>query len=432
MVRSLARFALLALTASLAQAQIVVPGADGSDGPLNITANTEINLGLAAMAAWNTPSPVMGNGVYDASKWAVVFKYTDVTINAGTTVTFKNRGSLGALDGQNAPVVWLVSGNVTIKGSISLDGGNAGTVTAPAAAKPGPGGFASGLGRFNNLAVGSAGFGPGGGLHDPATSVYGGGSFGTLGGGNSGLIYGNFRLLPLVGGSGGSTALDDCGVARRGAAGGGAILIACAHSITFEPGSTIHSTGGLADGACGGDDYAGSGSGGGIRLVSDAVTGPGLLRAQGPATPSFGGDGRIRVEANLQSLTDPGVPAWTFGLPGPTAVLWPEDLSSSRYVRILSVAGNPVPADPRVGMNFGIEDVRVVAVANPTSVVLETMNVDTASPTVHVRLRVVRKNGADERFDAVFQGGGKPLATWVATLDLPPDITVLQGLVETP
>lgn len=83
-------------------------------------------------------------------------------------------------------------------------------------------------------------------------------------------------------------------------------------------------------------------------------------------------------------------------------------------------------------MNFGVEDVRVVAVANPTSVVLETMNVDTGSATVHVRLRVVRKNGKDDKYDAVFQGGTKAPATWAVTLDLPPDITVLQGLVETP
>ncbi len=156
------------------------------------------------------------------------------------------------------------------------------------------------------------------------------------------------------------------------------------------------------------------------------------MRAMGGAAGVPGGDGCIRVEANSQSLTDPGLPAWTFGLPGATAVLWPEDLSSSRYVRLVSIAGKPVPADPRVGMNFGIEDVRVVAVANPTSVVLETMMVDTNSPTVHVRLRVVRKNGKDDKYDAVFQSGNKTLATWVATLDLPPDITVLQGLVETP
>ena len=84
-------------------AQINV-GSDGSDGALVVSANLTIDLSEAASGpgiAWDTPSPVPGKGVYDPDQWAVVFKYSSVTINANRTVTFVNHPS-------NAPVVWLV------------------------------------------------------------------------------------------------------------------------------------------------------------------------------------------------------------------------------------------------------------------------------------------------------------------------------------
>ncbi len=55
---------------------------------------------------------------------------------SGATVTFKNHASC-------APVVWLVNGNVTIVGTVSLDGQQnqpPGTL-----AEPGPGGFRGGM-----------------------------------------------------------------------------------------------------------------------------------------------------------------------------------------------------------------------------------------------------------------------------------------------
>ncbi|MBK8093158.1 MAG: hypothetical protein IPK32_14525 [Verrucomicrobiaceae bacterium] len=95
-----------------AHAQLTIPS-DGSDGAFAPAANVEIDLGLATTALWNTPGS--GNGVYDAEKWAVVFKYSSVNIPAGVKVTFKNHPTY-------APVVWLVQGNVTIAGELSLKG----------------------------------------------------------------------------------------------------------------------------------------------------------------------------------------------------------------------------------------------------------------------------------------------------------------------
>jgi len=88
-----------ALMLGRAVGDIVVPGANGTDGVLNITTNTVIDLSRAVTAAWDSDNSAnAGKGVYDASKWAVVFKYTSVTIGSNATVTFRNHAS-------RAPVV---------------------------------------------------------------------------------------------------------------------------------------------------------------------------------------------------------------------------------------------------------------------------------------------------------------------------------------
>ena len=87
-------------------AQIVVPS-DGSDGALNITTNTVIDLSQAVTGSWSANNSAnAGRGIYDPTVWAVVFKYSSVTIASNATITFNNHPS-------TAPVVWLVSGNVT-------------------------------------------------------------------------------------------------------------------------------------------------------------------------------------------------------------------------------------------------------------------------------------------------------------------------------
>ena len=103
---------LALILSATAHAQLSIPS-DGSDGAFSPNANVVIDLGLAANGIWNTAGS--GNGVYDAEKWAVVFKYSSVNIPSGVKVTFKNHPTY-------APVVWLVQGNVTIAGELNLDG----------------------------------------------------------------------------------------------------------------------------------------------------------------------------------------------------------------------------------------------------------------------------------------------------------------------
>jgi len=249
----------LGIVATAAYGQLDV-GSDGSDGALVVSANTEIDLSQAVTASWDTPSPTPGKGVYDPDKWAVVFKYASVTVNANTTVTFKNHPS-------RAPVVWLVAGDVTINGIVGLSGrqGHAsGLSIAPA--DPGPGGFrgARGIGGSSD---GSGGYGPGGAILPISGGTAGaGGSYGTSGvpaswgdGGTPGPTYGSERSIPLIGGSGG--AAGRAGDGSGAGAGGGAILIAANGTITIN--GQLLADGGMSPWRSGG------GSGGTIRLVGN-------------------------------------------------------------------------------------------------------------------------------------------------------------------
>lgn len=106
-------YALAALGSS-AFGQVVIPGADGSDGAFSPVASVQVDLTLAdTQANWETAAnPNPGEGVYDPNRWAVVYRFSSVNIPAGVTVTFRNYAA-------RAPVVWLVSGSVTIAGTIS-------------------------------------------------------------------------------------------------------------------------------------------------------------------------------------------------------------------------------------------------------------------------------------------------------------------------
>jgi hypothetical protein len=149
--RPMKLFPHITLTAALlgvlhAPAAIVIPEADGSDGALNLTANTVIDLFQAVTGQWDANNAAnAGKGIYDSNKWAVVFKYSSVNIAGGATVTFKNHAS-------RAPVVWLVNGNVTINGTVSLDGqAGQNSVNLP---EPGPGGFRGGI-SMRSIGIGN-------------------------------------------------------------------------------------------------------------------------------------------------------------------------------------------------------------------------------------------------------------------------------------
>ena len=384
LLRAILGLGLLAF-GPFAQAQLTIPGADGSDGALAITSNTVVDLSQAISGVWsNNNSSNAGKGVYDSNKWAVVFKYSSVVISNGATLTFSNHPT-------HAPVVWLVTNNVTINGTISLDGQNGASdpVNLP---EPGPGGFRGGAEAYSNLAVGG-GFGPGGGdnIYDPYGNYNSGGA----------RDYGNPQIIPLIGGSGGR------GNNVNGAAGGGAILIAAANTITIN--GSLH-----ANGGSGGNAW--NGSAGAIRLVANQVLGNGVIDA------TFYRNGRIRVEANTASGALNVTPPTLVVTPVPV-VLWPETNAPS--VRIVSVSGQAGPDDPQAKLLLSGSDVAMSS-NGPVAIVLQSSNFPTnGTVTVFVKPRN-GGGGLQYLYNAKLVSGNSNVATWQVTTNVPVGRNVLQ------
>jgi hypothetical protein len=418
--------------ATCTKAQLVIPGADGSDGVLNITTNTVIDLSQAVTTNWDANNSAnAGSGIYDSNQWAVVFKYSSVVICSNATVTFHNHAS-------RAPVVWLVNGNVTINGSVVLDGQS--WLTAPALSEPGPGGFRGGCGNYLGGQANGAGFGPGGGntftyqsiVGRPFTICGGGGSYGSVG--VSGPpVYGNPSLIPLIGGSGGGGGDDpDANIGGvSGGAGGGAILIACAG--TLNDSGTISAMGGYGYSQNFYGIYgSGDGSGGGIRLVAQTLAGNGTVLAPGGSNPMAGGLGRIRIErvVNTNSISVTPDPSVVDLAPGSTALLWPPN--NAPVLTIVSIGTTNAPADPRAGFGTIGADV-VQPLTNSIPVVIETTNVEQASQ-VFV-LGTPRSNGSSTEVNATVSSvvSTSPLTLlWTANLPVNVGYSAIQVQVVRP
>ena len=383
---------LLTVLAPKLHAQLTIPGADGSDGALTIISNTVIDLSQAISGVWsNNNSANAGKGIYDSNKWAVVFKYSSVNIASNATVTFQNHPS-------RAPVVWVVSGNATVFGEVNLSG-NDYTFDNVALPEPGPGGYRGGAGEQANLSHGS-GFGPGG-YHDDN------------GGYSTYHSYGNPQILPLIGGSGGSAGSGNCG-RGNGAGGGGAIMIAAVGNISVS--GRIRANGGngyvTSNYGCGWSGYYGSG--GAVRLLADQILGSGRIEATGSDV------GRIRLEANTASTSLDLNPSTVAASPNPVT-LWPT--TNAPTVKVISVAAQSAPLDPKARMNAGGDDL-TIANTSAVSIVLQTANFP-INGTVNVFIKP--RNSAQSILQATYVSGTTNLATWQVTTTLPVSHTVIQA-----
>jgi len=367
--------------------------------------------------------------VYDPAKWAVVFKYTSVNVPLGVTVKFKNHVS-------RAPVVWLVSGNVSVAGTVDVsgaDGGPLGTL-----AEPGPGGFRGGKGGDISSPHGS-GFGAGGGAFYSGDFAFGG-SYGGLGSFNgvitSAGIYGNDRIIPLVGGSGAAGGGYSGGVCTRsGGAGGGAILVAA--NGTVAVGGAIIANGGDGTGCTSYSEA--DGSGGGIRIVADQIQGLGSLQAAS-GLYNTGGAGRISLEGNSVTLeeTSPqsksAAPCASPGGPGCVAQIWPDDLiPAPPEVRIARIDGSIVTSDPHSQFSFPHHDVRI-ANPNPVTIKIDSRGVPPSGWTVKVRV-TAREGGYVESAPATPDGASTDNPgwdRWTTTLAIPNSFSAIQARASTP
>ena len=423
---------LASILAWASHAAIVIPGANGSDGSLTIRTNTVIDLSQAVTDVWDADNSAnAGKGVYDSNKWAIVFKYLDVTVASNANVTFVNHPS-------RAPVVWLVSGNVRIDGVVNISGGVASV--PPANAEPGPGGFRGGTGKYSSGVDAGSGFGLGGGWkfnHPDGWTVAQGGGFGSAGGGQI-PPYGNPSLIPLLGGSGGSGSTrgqpNDPFPPIGGGAGGGAILVGCRNTVTLD--GVI-----MADGGRGFDNLgtrlaiSSAGSGGGIRLVCSSLVGNGTISAVGGAADGSreaGGVGRIRIErvSNANSLKLVPDPSVVDLVENSTALLWPPAFAPE--VRVLSIGNTNAPADPRAGFGAVGADVTLPLTQN-TPILIETKNVEKASQVL-VRL-TPRYNVKHSEIAATVQSiiSNDPLIIrWSAILPVTPGYSAVQVKVVRP
>jgi hypothetical protein len=371
--------AALGLAACLppAYAQLVIPS-DGSDGAFNpglSPTNVVIDLSQAVTGNWNANNSAnAGKGIYDASKWAVVFKYSSVNIPAGVAVRFKNHPT-------HAPVVWLVRENATNAGRIYLSGdlGQAGSaaLTPP---EPGPGGFRGGV-------SGPAGTGVGLGIGNGGNGAYA-------------SVYGNPSILPLIGGSGGNGSGS-----WSGGAGGGAILIAVS-GVLDNAGSIFSAT---AQGS--------GGSGGAVRIIASQVTGSGEINCLL--------DGRVRIEANTLATSLRTSPETIRVSPATPPLIWAPEAAPT--VSIVAVSTNATPADPTAPL-VSNADV-AIEINAATTITLETRNFPIEGV---VEVRATQKWGGASWIRAWYVSGDQATAQWRATNTFVKGYTTLQARATAP
>ena len=422
-------FALLAATlllAGLAHAQAFSSGSTGSDGALNYP--------TAGTYSFN---PATTNPVLDPSG-DNIFNFTTINIAAGVTLTLTNSNLRGK------PVVWLATGNVTIAGTLVLDGesgpglANAGAnwFTLRTPTQPGPGGYAGGVGARPGNAE-APGLGPGGGpVQTNANCGYGGSAaFSTLPsasyqGAPVASTYGNIQTVPLLGGSGGSggclqvgaTAPDAAG--GTGGAGGGAIRIVSTTSISVTGG--ISSQGGGGGQGRDGGYPGGAGSGGTINLIAPTVTGTGALNVYGGgiyAITSYGiaSGGYILINATTNTFTGNTYGGITtlrplIAPPLPT-------LTAAPTVTIVSVNSVPVPQPPQ-GL-FATPD---VTINTPNAVVINISAVGVPVGTV-VTLDIVSELAADQVISCNPLAGTITSSTATCSATFPTSISAIQASV---
>lgn len=433
-IRSLIFPGLLALQ-FLAASQVFAfdSGSSGADGVLAPTVNTEI------------PLPPSG-----------VLNYTSVNIPTGVTVTFRKNAT-------NTPVVMLVSGNVSIVGTINISGASSRNVGAsgdgvlgddglPGVGGPGGGNGGRGgqPGAVRATTMGGAGIGPGGGAGGWISAVCSNYRLGGAGAGYAvtaanasngcgstidsvigGPAYGSAELLPLLGGSGGGGGGGGPTFSGSGGGGGGgAILIAASGSISIV-GSILAvggASGSSAGQGCG--TIGGGGSGGAIRLVATSISGNGSLSALGGGTGDFsscsdyyggygstGSAGRIRLESENITRTAASNPTHTFrSIPGPLFI------SGLPSLKITSVAGVAVSDQPT-----GVADVSLpTSTPNPVTVAFRATAVPLGNT---VKLVVTPANGARVTVVSTALDGDIAASTASATVTLPTGPSTLLATV---
>jgi hypothetical protein len=203
----------------------------------------------------------------------------------------------------------------------------------------------------------------------------------------------------------------------NGGAGGGAICIAAAGSISLN--GLINANGGNHIGF-----FSGGGSGGAVRLVSKSVTGNGRIQAVNN-TNLANNYGRIRIESDLLSSAIVTIPE-TIGVPpADPPILWPA--ANAPKARIVSVDAVAAPEDPTSPVVAAAD----LAIQNnePVNILIETKDFPIEGV---VQLAVIPKFGGRSWMTATRVSGDITKATWRVITSLPQGFVTLQARATQP
>lgn len=333
-----------------------------------------------------------------------VLHYKSFTLKGGAALRFIKNA-------HNTPVYLLSQGDVVIEGRIFVSGD--GSATTFGRGMGGPGGFDGGQ-RGAGLMSPGDGQGPGGGragTEDGPSAPTSAGSGVFLqpwgaGSTNSGAVYGNAALIPLIGGSGGGGTPT-----AGGGGGGGAILIASNTRILMPDNANhfIDATGGEwgTSGAWNG------GSGGAIKLVAPRIAATRLFVQNRNGT---GSPGRIRLDALDYTGSNFGHanPASSFSFGSMMAT--GREATMPR-LELVSVAGRPLPTNSMANGFILLPP----GSAGEQPVVVRAHNFGTQVP---VSVVMAPDNGPTETYPAVINNTIQNPATVTVTVNLPANTPV--------
>jgi hypothetical protein len=275
--------------------QTMLNGITGTGASVKLA--IQISAGTGAEGAYSCAS---GNCTIASG----THNYTTFSVLPGATVKFS---------GTN-PVIINATGDVTVNGTINLNGVNGSGGTGGAG---GPGGYPGGAGgSVTTDGSGPSGPGnPGGGGRGTGGGAGGGGGFGGIGA-NGGAGYGTAGAggttytTANAGGAGGGGGSTENGYGAGGG-GGGSLKIISNGRITVAGSITANGGSGYKTHPYGGGG-GGGGSGGRITLIGTSLTNSGTISASGGSgganyggggAGGGGGGGRITVQTNSGTIS---------------------------------------------------------------------------------------------------------------------------------
>ena len=172
-----------------------------------------------------------------------------------------------------------------------------------------------------------------------------------------------------------------------------------------------------------GDGRIGPGSGGTIRLVSEGISGSGLVSVVGGTSHRGrnGSSGRIRLETKGIAGALQLLPPTPLARPDNPARLWPDETTPS--ARIVSIGTEAVPSAVTGWPQLALPDVTLKTSNSQHPILVETRNLPASAEVI---VRVVPVSGSPREIRANLVSLSGVVGTWTAFNDVPPGMFVAQ------